>query len=126
MSRQTIWIAGGVDKGNDYKELVPIAKEKVKALVCLGKDNDQLISSFKDSIDLIAETDSMQAAVHAFSIAKKGEDRSAFPRLCELRPVRKLRGPGPTIRQLRSSTVSKGRLRWEGDRSFGSSACHWR
>ena len=47
MSRQTIWIAGGVDKGNDYKELVPIAKEKVKALVCLGKDNDRLISSFK-------------------------------------------------------------------------------
>jgi UDP-N-acetylmuramoylalanine--D-glutamate ligase len=74
MSRQTIWIAGGVDKGNDYQELVPIAKEKVKALVCLGKDNDRLIASFKDSIDLIAETDSMQAAVHtAFSIAKKGE-----------------------------------------------------
>jgi UDP-N-acetylmuramoylalanine--D-glutamate ligase len=74
MNRPVVWIAGGVDKGNQYDELSELVKQKVKALVCLGKDNMKLINSFKDSVDIIAETDSMAAAVQtAHSIARKGD-----------------------------------------------------
>jgi UDP-N-acetylmuramoylalanine--D-glutamate ligase len=74
MENQVIWIVGGVDKGNDYSELFPIAKQKVKAIVCLGKDNKKIIESFKDKIDTIIETNSMEEAVRsAYYLAKKGE-----------------------------------------------------
>jgi UDP-N-acetylmuramoylalanine--D-glutamate ligase len=74
MNRPVIWIAGGVDKGNEYSELEALVKDKVKALVCLGKDNDKLINSFKNSVDMITTTDSMVAAVQtAHSLASKGE-----------------------------------------------------
>lgn len=74
INRPIVWIAGGVDKGNDYAPLKELVRGRVKALVCLGKDNDKLISSFKDDIDLIADTSSMMAAVRAaHSIARKGD-----------------------------------------------------
>lgn len=57
-----IWIAGGVDKGNDYQILADIVNEKVKALICLGKDNQKLINAFGGSI-AVFETTSMQDAV---------------------------------------------------------------
>ena len=43
-----IWIAGGVDKGNDYRDLLPLVDKKVKHLICLGKDNKKLIESFSN------------------------------------------------------------------------------
>lgn len=58
-----IWIAGGVDKGNDYSQIEELVKEKVKALICMGKDNHALTSYFGSKIDRIAEVDSAQNAI---------------------------------------------------------------
>ncbi len=74
MTQQTVWIAGGVDKGNDYDPLLPLVREKVKALICLGVDNQKLIDVFKDACELIVETSSMEAAVRAaYGLASKGD-----------------------------------------------------
>jgi len=74
MDKNVIWIAGGVDKGNDYSELKALAAEKVKALICLGKDNMKLVESFKDSISKVVETTSMQEAVDtAYHLGEKGD-----------------------------------------------------
>jgi UDP-N-acetylmuramoylalanine--D-glutamate ligase len=58
-----IWIAGGVDKGNDYSVLQELAKEKVKVLVCLGKDNDKLKEAFGRIVPVVVETTSIEYAV---------------------------------------------------------------
>ncbi|MDO6389128.1 UDP-N-acetylmuramoyl-L-alanine--D-glutamate ligase [Pontibacter sp. BT731] len=58
-----IWIAGGVDKGNDYSVLTELAKEKVKVLVCLGKDNDKLKEAFGRIVPVVVETTSIEYAV---------------------------------------------------------------
>ncbi|MBB4118646.1 UDP-N-acetylmuramoylalanine--D-glutamate ligase [Mesonia hippocampi] len=73
MSENTIWIVGGVDKGNNYQELIGLVNEKVKAIICLGVDNEKIKSSFSNCVDTILETSSMQEAVNAaYSIAEKG------------------------------------------------------
>ena len=46
MEQSTVWIVGGVDKGNDYEDLLPLVREKVKAIVCLGEDNEKLKAVF--------------------------------------------------------------------------------
>lgn len=58
-----IWIVGGIDKGNDYSMLVPIVKEKVKAIICLGKDNSTIIKAFHPLSLPIQETDNMPSAI---------------------------------------------------------------
>ncbi|WP_242928556.1 UDP-N-acetylmuramoyl-L-alanine--D-glutamate ligase [Pontibacter vulgaris] len=69
-----IWIAGGVDKGNDYKMLEDLAREKVKVLVCLGKDNEKLKQAFGRIIPIIAETTSIEYAVRlSRSLAVPGD-----------------------------------------------------
>lgn len=69
-----IWIAGGIDKGNDYSELSSVVKEKVKAIVCLGKDNSKIIDAFTDTVPTIVETTSMEEAVRsAYYLAHKGD-----------------------------------------------------
>ena len=74
MKSQVIWIAGGIDKGNDYTELNTVVKEKVKAIVCLGKDNSKIISAFGDIVPTIVETTSMEEAVRsAYYLAHKGD-----------------------------------------------------
>jgi UDP-N-acetylmuramoylalanine--D-glutamate ligase len=74
MENNIIWIVGGVDKGNDYSELFMIVKKKVKAIVCLGKDNKKIIEAFKDKVATIVETSSMEEAVRSsYYLAKKGE-----------------------------------------------------
>jgi UDP-N-acetylmuramoylalanine--D-glutamate ligase len=74
MEDNIIWIVGGVDKGNDYSELFPVVKKKVKAIVCLGKDNRKIIEAFKDKVETIVETTSMEEAVRSsYYLAKKGE-----------------------------------------------------
>jgi UDP-N-acetylmuramoylalanine--D-glutamate ligase len=74
MENSIIWIVGGVDKGNDYSELFQVVKTKVKAIVCLGKDNKKIIEAFKDKVDTIVETTSMEEAVRSsYYLAKKGE-----------------------------------------------------
>jgi UDP-N-acetylmuramoylalanine--D-glutamate ligase len=69
-----VWIAGGVDKGNDYEELMDLVKEKVKALVCLGKDNAKLHKFFDGVIPTITDTDNMTEAVKtAYYLATDGD-----------------------------------------------------
>ncbi|MEY2640434.1 MAG: hypothetical protein RIR90_1916 [Bacteroidota bacterium] len=74
MSKPTVLILGGVDKGNDYELLTDLAKEKVKAIVCLGTDNSKIIAAFKDVVPVIVETDNAKKAVNAaFKLAEKGD-----------------------------------------------------
>jgi UDP-N-acetylmuramoylalanine--D-glutamate ligase len=74
METDVVWIAGGVDKGNDYSELFPVVRLKVKAIVCLGKDNKKIVDSFKDIVPTIVETSSMDEAVKSsYYLAKKGQ-----------------------------------------------------
>jgi UDP-N-acetylmuramoylalanine--D-glutamate ligase len=74
MEDDIIWIVGGIDKGNDYSELFSVVKKKVKAIVCLGKDNRKIIEAFKDKVPTIVETSSMEEAVRSsYYLAKKGE-----------------------------------------------------
>jgi UDP-N-acetylmuramoylalanine--D-glutamate ligase len=72
MENPTVWIVGGVDKGNDYTELLPLVNEKVKAIVCLGVDNQKIINAFGNVVDTLVETDSMAAAVQiAYKLAER-------------------------------------------------------
>lgn len=74
ISTPIVWIAGGVDKGNNYNELMPLVREKVKAIVCLGIDNKKLIDAFGNVVDIMVETQSMEEAVKISSkIAEKGD-----------------------------------------------------
>jgi UDP-N-acetylmuramoylalanine--D-glutamate ligase len=74
METDVIWIAGGIDKGNDYSELFPVVKQKVKAIVCLGRDNRKIIEAFTDKVPTIVEAGSMEEAVRsAYYLAKKGQ-----------------------------------------------------
>lgn len=74
MTQKTVWIVGGIDKGNDYSELYDLVKAKVKAIVCLGLDNSKILEAFRNlGIDMV-ETQSMDDAVRsAYYLAKKGE-----------------------------------------------------
>jgi len=74
METNVVWIVGGIDKGNDYSELFPVVKQKVKAVVCLGKNNKKIMEAFKDKVPTIVETTSMEEAVRAaYYLAKKGD-----------------------------------------------------
>ena len=74
MKTPTVWIVGGVDKGNDYKELMPLVREKVKAIICLGMDNSKIKDAFGNVVDLVVETFAMNEAVKvAYKIAERGD-----------------------------------------------------
>jgi len=74
MDAPTVWIVGGEDKGNDYRELFQFVNEKVKAIICLGVDNSKLMENFGNMVDVIIETQYMSEAVKiAYKIAKSGD-----------------------------------------------------
>lgn len=74
MKTPTVWIVGGVDKGNDYAELMPLVFEKVKAIICLGVENKKIIDAFGNMVDIMVEVDNMHDAVNtARHIAEKGD-----------------------------------------------------
>lgn len=74
MTNPTIWIAGGVDKGNDYEELVPVVKGKVKTLIVLGEGADKLAETFGAIIPQIIQVESMKDAVNAaYRVGQKGD-----------------------------------------------------
>ena len=74
VSAPTVWILGGVDKGNDYDELMPLVREKVKAIICLGVDNVKISNAFNNVVDIMVETTSMAEAVQiAQRLAEKGD-----------------------------------------------------
>jgi UDP-N-acetylmuramoylalanine--D-glutamate ligase len=75
MNAPTVWIVGGVDKGNDYAELMSLVHEKVKAIICLGVDNKKIIDAFGNVVDVMIEVDSMLGAVKmAQRMAEKGDN----------------------------------------------------
>ncbi|MFV0366104.1 MAG: UDP-N-acetylmuramoyl-L-alanine--D-glutamate ligase [Mangrovibacterium sp.] len=74
MDKPTIWIVGGVDKGNDYAELDELVKQKVKAIICLGRDNKKIIEHFGGMVDDILDVSDMKKAVKASSyLAEQGD-----------------------------------------------------
>ena len=74
MDKTTVWIVGGVDKGNDYNDLLPLVREKVKAIVCLGLDNDKIKNMFGNVVDIIVETAGAEEAVKvSHKLADRGE-----------------------------------------------------
>jgi UDP-N-acetylmuramoylalanine--D-glutamate ligase len=74
VNTQIVLIMGGVDKGNDYEMLKDLVKSKVKAIVCLGKNNKRIHDAFEDDVDIIVNTFSAVEAVQvAYHLAKKGD-----------------------------------------------------
>jgi len=74
MNTPTVWIVGGVDKGNDYHELMSLVREKVKAIICLGVDNKKIIDAFGNVVDIMVEVDNMNEAVRmAQRLSEKGD-----------------------------------------------------
>ncbi|SRR5690554_1726667 len=72
--KSIVWIAGGIDKGNDYSMLLPLVKEKVKAIVCLGKDNAKLHAAFGEIVKDMVDTTSMEEAVKAaYYLSRNGD-----------------------------------------------------
>ncbi|MBA4318031.1 MAG: UDP-N-acetylmuramoyl-L-alanine--D-glutamate ligase [Flavobacterium sp.] len=74
MNTPTVWIVGGVDKGNDYNELMSLVREKVKAIICLGVDNKKIIDVFGNVVDMMIEVNNMEDAVKmAQRLSEKGD-----------------------------------------------------
>ena len=74
MNTPTVWIVGGVDKGNDYNELMSLVREKVKAIICLGVDNKKIIDAFGNVVDMMIEVTNMNDAVKmAQRLSEKGD-----------------------------------------------------
>ena len=73
-TRPVVWIVGGTDKGNDYSSLVPLAQERVKAIICMGLDNQKIHDAFKDVVPCMYDVTSAQDAVQtAHKIAQEGD-----------------------------------------------------
>ena len=73
-TRPVVWIVGGTDKGNDYASLIPLAKEKVKAMICMGLDNKKFHESFEGIVPEIHDVTSAADAVKvAHSLAVAGD-----------------------------------------------------
>jgi len=73
MEKKTIWIVGGVDKGNDYSVLLPLVDKKVSGIVCLGIDNSKLLDMFENRVEKIIETQDVKEAVQwSFENSKEG------------------------------------------------------
>lgn len=77
-----VWIVGGVDKGNDYAELLPLVNEKVKAIICLGIDNEKIIQTFGNVVDTLVETTSMLEAVKWSEQLSERNDTVLFSPAC--------------------------------------------
>ncbi len=63
IKKDIIWIAGGIDKGNNYEQIAELVKSKVKGLICLGKNNERLRGHFNDKIDRVVETENIREAI---------------------------------------------------------------
>lgn len=74
MNQPVVWIVGGVDKGNDYSLLEALVEEKVKAIVCLGKDNKKLHAAFEGKVSQMIDVQSMEEAVaSAYYLGRDGD-----------------------------------------------------
>ena len=82
MSRPVVWIAGGTDKGNDYTPLKEFARAKVKALVCMGLDNEKLVREFTDIVPKVVSTSSLDEAMRAAVAAAESGDAVLLSPAC--------------------------------------------
>ncbi|WP_417361977.1 UDP-N-acetylmuramoyl-L-alanine--D-glutamate ligase [Galbibacter sp.] len=82
MTTPTVWIVGGQDKGNDYLALMPLVREKVKAIVCLGWDNAKIIETFGSVVEFVVETTSMEDAVRVSKEAAEAGDTVLLSPAC--------------------------------------------
>ena len=74
MEKQTVWIVGGVDKGNDYNELSALVDEKVKAIICLGENNEKIKEAFESKVETLVEArNAVEAVAYAYRLARKEE-----------------------------------------------------
>ncbi len=74
MHKNTVWIVGGVDKGNDYSELLDLVKERVKAIVCIGQNTKNIHKVFEGHVDEIVDAKTMNEAVaFSYQLANKGD-----------------------------------------------------
>lgn len=74
MKNDVIWIAGGIDKGNDYSILENLVRNKVKAIICLGKDNEKIHKAFGEFVETMIDVQSASEAVKtAYYLARKGD-----------------------------------------------------
>jgi UDP-N-acetylmuramoylalanine--D-glutamate ligase len=74
MQTPTVWIVGGVDKGNDYSELYSLVNENVKAIICLGVDNAKIVDAFGNLVDVMVEAQSMDEAIKAaYRLSQRGD-----------------------------------------------------
>ena len=73
INKPIVWIAGGVDKGNDYEELIPLVRDKVKALVCLGVDNSRLVEAFGNVVDVYETSSAKDAVKLSYKLGAKGD-----------------------------------------------------
>ncbi|RCL76119.1 MAG: UDP-N-acetylmuramoyl-L-alanine--D-glutamate ligase [Flavobacteriales bacterium] len=74
MEKPTVWIVGGVDKGNDYDELITLVDEKVKAIICLGENNEKIKEAFQSKVETLVEARSaVEAVAYAYRLARKNE-----------------------------------------------------
>lgn len=74
MNKNVVWIAGGVDKGNDYSQLHDIVNEKVKSIICLGENSSNIINAFSENVESIVHALNMKEAINqAYNIANKGD-----------------------------------------------------
>ena len=72
MTKDVVWIVGGVDKGNDYTQLTTMVDEKVRAIICLGNNNEKIITTFKGNVDTIVQASTMEEAVNlSYNLAQK-------------------------------------------------------
>jgi len=74
MHKDTVWIVGGVDKGNDYSELLDLVDEKVKAIICIGQNTEKIHYVFSNHVENIVNANSMEEAVaYSYQLATKGD-----------------------------------------------------
>lgn len=73
IKNSVVWIVGGVDKGNNYNELLPLVNEKVKAIICIGIDNSRIIETFGNVVETMIETTSMPEAVKVADYLAEGQ-----------------------------------------------------
>ena len=82
MHKNTVWIVGGVDKGNDYSELLDLVKERVKAIVCIGQNTKNIHKAFEGHVDEIVDAKTMNEVVaFSYQLAKKGDAVLLSPNL---------------------------------------------
>ena len=82
MTTDTIWIAGGVDKGNDYTDLKPLVREKVRMIICLGLDNTKIHEAFQEDVEMIINVGTAQEAVHVANRMTKNVENVLLSPAC--------------------------------------------